>query len=239
MHFLATRASTGLLRYEAGSTDGMKKVGDVGQNRGSSLLASPHLSVLTAHLFIISPAKFITHLPGKSCDTKDSQESFALHEKMKALTWENRFPWNDMDDPYLYAFHHCRLKENEFWIVESGINDFLIHYGLFKFLYLPSLFSLHQCWKIDFFRYLFVVVALCLAQCTSGRRYYPMTGKRKMKNTIQSPKRILRIKCSQSFLINFFESCLLLLFMSKYLMNRWFLWKNGSIWKSFNLSEEK
>ena len=79
MHFLATRASIRLLCYKAGNTDSMKKLGEMGQKRGSSLLASPHLSGLMAHLFIISPAKSIIHIPGKSCDTKES--------------WKLRFAW--------------------------------------------------------------------------------------------------------------------------------------------------
>lgn len=155
----------------------MKKPGEMGQKVGSSLLASPHLSVLMAHFFIISPAKSAIHLPGKSCDTKESHESFALHENMKDLIWDHRFP---------LAIHVCTPtitldpQKRKFWTVESGIKDILVYYRLFKFLYLPSLFSLHQCWKIDFSSYFFVAVALCLAQHTSGRRNYPTAGKRKM-----------------------------------------------------------
>lgn len=63
----------------------MKKPGEMGQKVGSSLLASPRLSVLMAHFFIISPAKSTVRLPGKSCDTKESHESFALHENVKDL----------------------------------------------------------------------------------------------------------------------------------------------------------
>jgi len=57
MPFLDTKASIRLLCYKAGSTDSMKKLGEMGQKAGSCLLPSPHLSVLMENLLIVFPAK--------------------------------------------------------------------------------------------------------------------------------------------------------------------------------------
>lgn len=120
MHFLATSTSVRLLCYQAGSRNGMRKLGEMGQKRRSSLLASPHLSVLMGHLpcksshgWIIFPAEAVIHLPGNSCDKNESHESFALHENIKAVTWDHRFGWNDIGNPYLNTYNHSRPTENE------------------------------------------------------------------------------------------------------------------------------
>ena len=109
------------------------------------------------------------HLPEKSCDTKESHESFALHENMKALTWDHRFLWNDTVNPCLYACNRSRSTENE--ILNCGVWDqwfsqisWVLQISLFAIFVFPS--SVLEKW----FLHIFFVVVLCLAQHTSARR---------------------------------------------------------------------
>lgn len=74
MHFLATSTSVRLLCYQAESRDGMKKLGEMGQKRRSSPLASLHLSVLTGHLPCKSSRGWLKHRPCKGCDTPPREQ---------------------------------------------------------------------------------------------------------------------------------------------------------------------
>lgn len=137
------------------------------------------------------------------------------------------------------AIHFCTpliildSKKMKFWIVAPGIDDFLIYYGLLEFLNLPSLFSLHQYWKIG------ISSGICCCCCfvfgTTHFRKMKLSHDREniIQNTTWSKKDYA--SSAYNFFMDFYECCLLLFFMSKYLLNRWFLWKNGSIWKALTL----
>lgn len=188
-----------------------------------------------AHLFIISSAKSVIHLPRKSCDTKESRESFALRENMKALTWEHRFLSNDTGNPYLYTYNHSRPIENE--ILNCGVWDqwfshilWALHISLFAIFAFPS--SVLENWFLQVF-----CCCYCFVFGTTHCRKKKLSHDSEKKNLKHQPTQKKNIVCQmlREFSHGLFESCLLLFFKPKYLLNRWFLWKNWNIWEECSL----
>lgn len=154
-----------------------------------------------AHPFTISLAMSTTYLLGKSCKTKESHESFSSYESFK-FSPQISLTASFFGNPHLFPTVILDPQQMKFWVVESGINDFLIYYWLFKFLHLPPLFSLHHCWKNDF--------CSSFHCCFSERRNHPMTGKEQCKTPDNPQREYSESNAHTGFLWIFFEPSLLL-----------------------------
>lgn len=113
-----------------------------------------------AHPFTISLAMSTTYLLGKSCETKESHESFSSYESFN-FSPQISLTASFFSNPHLLPTVILDPQQMKFWVVESRINGFLIYYDIlwavqispFATFVFPS--SLLEEWFLQFFSLLF------------------------------------------------------------------------------------
>lgn len=113
-----------------------------------------------AHPFTISLAMSTTYLLGKSCETKESHESFSSYESFN-FSPQISLTASFFGNPHLLPTVILDPQQMKFWVVESRINGFLIYYDIlwavqispFATFVFPS--SLLEEWFLQFFSLLF------------------------------------------------------------------------------------